>query len=193
MIVFGTPHDAFATVIALCWLVFLVVWAVSALFVKRTIERSLGGVRLLTLAVLIAVIAGATRGFPGLRQTLWSRTPGVGVLAALLTMMGLAIALWARAALGTNWSGTIAFKEGHELIQRGPYAYVRHPIYSGLLLMGLGTAIASARLSSLLLLVLTLVMLAIKAHYEERLMIRHFPTTYPQYRARVKALIPGVW
>ena len=59
--------------------------------------------------------------------------------------------------------------------------------------MGLGTAIASARLSSLLLLVLTLVMLAIKAHYEERLMIRHFPTTYPQYRARVKALIPGVW
>lgn len=108
-------------------------------------------------------------------------------------MMGLAIALWARAALGTNWSGAIAFKEGHELIQRGPYAYVRHPIYSGLLLMGLGTTLASARVSSLLMLVLALILLAIKARYEERLMIRHFPAAYPPYRARVKALIPGVW
>jgi protein-S-isoprenylcysteine O-methyltransferase Ste14 len=70
---------------------------------------------------------------------------------------------------------------------------VRHPIYSGLLLMALGTAISSARLRSFLLLGLALAVLVIKAHYEEKLMIRHFPDAYPQYRQRVKALIPWVW
>jgi protein-S-isoprenylcysteine O-methyltransferase Ste14 len=95
--------------------------------------------------------------------------------------------------LGTNWSGTITFKEDHELIQRGPYAYVRHPIYSGLLLMGLGTAVESGRLASFGLLAAVAAGFAVKAHLEERLMTRHFPEAYPPYRRRVRALIPGVW
>jgi len=186
------PQDAFDGVIALCWFIFIVVWAVSAFYVKRTVERSLGWGRLLTLGLVIAVIVGS-RGFPGLQQRLWPRTVAVGALAALLTTAGLAVALWARATLGTNWSGMITFKEGHELIQRGPYAHVRHPIYSGLLLMGLGTAIASARARSFLAFGLWLAVLAIKAHYEEQLMIRHFPDAYATYRQRVRALIPGIW
>ena len=185
--------DPTGLVIALCWAIFVAVWAVSALFVKRTVERSLGWARLAGLAGIIAVYYLVAHQFPGLRQPLWSPTASIGVIADLLTVTGLAVALWARAALGRNWSGSIAFKEDHEFIQRGPYAYVRHPIYSGLILMGLGTAVEADRLRSFLLLGVVIIGLAIKAHFEEQLMTRHFPEAYPQYRRRVKALIPGVW
>ena len=184
--------DPFRFVIFLCWFVFVVVWAVAALFVKRTTERSL---RLGSVAALVVVIAvfAITRLNPGLRRELWPQTPGVGLLAALLVILGLAIALWARVALGGNWSGTIAFKQDHELIQRGPYAWVRHPIYSGLLLMALGTAVESTRLSSFIFLGALFALLVTKARAEEQLMLRHFPDAYVDYRRRVKALIPGVW
>jgi protein-S-isoprenylcysteine O-methyltransferase Ste14 len=192
MILFLTLHDPVDVVIALCWLVFVLVWVVSALFVKRTVERSTGWARLL---VWVAVIVLFTRvsHIPGLRQPMWPRTAALSALAALVTVAGLIVCVWARTVLGRNWSGTIAFKEGHELIERGPYAYVRHPIYSGFLLMGLGTAIGSARLESFLLLATAAVALGIKARFEEQFMSRHFPEAYPQYRRRVKALIPGVW
>jgi protein-S-isoprenylcysteine O-methyltransferase Ste14 len=192
MIQLLTPHDPAAAVIALCWLVFGIVWAVSALFVKRTIEQSLGWVHLVVFALAIAAVRSVSYR-AGLRHLLWPGTALLGALAASITVAGLVVTVWARAILGRNWSGTVAFKEGHELIERGPYAYVRHPIYSGLLLMGLGTAIERARLESFLILATALVGLAIKAQFEERLMIRHFPEKYPQYRRRVKALIPGVW
>jgi protein-S-isoprenylcysteine O-methyltransferase Ste14 len=192
MIRLATPYTASDPVITLCWAVFVVVWAVSAFFVKRTVERPLRSARLLSLLAVIWVFEVVLRT-AGLQQTLWSQTAAVGVLADLLTVAGLAVALWARAVLGRNWSGRIAFKEDHELIQHGPYAYVRHPIYSGLLLMGLGTAVESGRLASFVLLGAAAVMLAVKAHFEERLMTSHFPEAYPQYRRRVKALIPGVW
>jgi protein-S-isoprenylcysteine O-methyltransferase Ste14 len=192
MIRLGTPHNAAELVITLCWVVAVMVWIVSALFIKRTVERSLGWARLLTLVAVIWVFEVVYRT-GGLEQTLWSQTAAIGVLADLFTVAGLAVALWARAVLGRNWSGGIAFKEDHELIQHGPYAYVRHPIYSGFLLMGLGTAVESGRLVSFVLLVAAAVVLAVKAHLEERLMTSHFPKAYPDYRRRVKALIPGVW
>src|SRR6185369_16149863 len=112
---FGVPHDVFDEVIALCWLTFFVVWAVSALFVKRTVERSLGWARLLTLLILFPLV-GLARWVPWLHRTLWPRTAAIGALAALLTTAGLAVAVWARAVLGSNWSGSIAFNEHHELI-----------------------------------------------------------------------------
>ncbi len=192
MIRLGAFHNASELVIALCWAIYLVVWTVSALFVKRTVERARGWPRLLTLLVVIWVIGVAHRA-AGLRQTLWPQSAAVGVLADLLTVAGLAVALWARAALGRNWSGMIVFKEDHELIQRGPYAYVRHPIYSGLLLMGLGTAVESGRLASFVVLAAAGVVFGVKAHLEERLMTSHVPEAYPDDRRRVKALIPGVW
>jgi protein-S-isoprenylcysteine O-methyltransferase Ste14 len=185
------PDDPTGRVIAFCWIILIVVWAVSALFVKRTVERRFAW--WLPALVVVMLVYPVVRRIPGLHQELWPRTIAIGLLADLLTVAGLAFTLWARATLGSNWSGMITFKEGHELIQRGPYAHVRHPIYSGLLLMGLGTAVASGRLGSFVLLGLWLLMFAIKAHFEEQLMTRHFPEAYSEYRRRVKALIPGVW
>lgn len=187
-----SPDSPFDLFIAFCWFVFFLVWAVTAFSVKRTVERSMGWARLLALMIAI-MLFGTLLRFGGMWRPLWARTVWTGALAALLTAAGLAVAVWARFVLGRNWSGTITFKENHELIMRGPYAHVRHPIYSGLLLMLLGTAVESARLRAFLMLAVVLVVLRLKAHYEEALMIRHFPEAYPEYRRRVKALIPGVW
>ena len=101
-----------------------------------------------------------------------------------------ATALWARATLGTNWSGTVTFKQDHDLITSGPYAFVRHPIYTGMLLMLLGTAIINGHAIGFGVLAFVTLSLWLKAREEEKMMIKHFPDAYPAYKARVRALVP---
>ena len=94
--------------------------------------------------------------------TLAARSTGIGVRC---WSPGLAFAVWARVHLGRNWSGSVTVKEGHELIRTGPYAYVRHPIYTGLITAVLGTAIASGTVRALLGLVIIVVSLRAQAAY----------------------------
>ncbi|MDQ6623225.1 MAG: isoprenylcysteine carboxylmethyltransferase family protein [Verrucomicrobiota bacterium] len=96
-------------------------------------------------------------------------------LAALLCLAGLAICLWARATLGRNWSGAITLKEEHELIERGPYRFVRHPIYTGMLAMFLATALAIGHLGGLLAVMLAFASFWIKLGEEEKLMLQPVP------------------
>jgi protein-S-isoprenylcysteine O-methyltransferase Ste14 len=110
-------------------------------------------------------------------------------VAALLAA-GLGFAVWARVHLGRNWSGTVSVKEDHELIRSGPYAYVRHPIYTGILAAVLGTAIASGTVRALIGLVIIAAALVRKSHIEERFMRETFPGQYERYSAEVPALIP---
>jgi protein-S-isoprenylcysteine O-methyltransferase Ste14 len=110
----------------------------------------------------------------------------------VLTLLGLSVAIWARLTLGTNWSGTVTFKENHELIQSGPYAVVRHPIYTGLLLMFLGTAFAIGTVGAFLSVPTLFLSFWIKSRQEEALMIDHFGEQYAAYRQRVRAIIPFV-
>jgi protein-S-isoprenylcysteine O-methyltransferase Ste14 len=100
--------------------------------------------------------------------------------------------LWARFTLGRNWSADVVLKQDHELIVRGPYRYVRHPIYSGGLLMMMGWAVWSGHFVSWISLVVVLVILWLKASAEEKLMTEHFGSAYREYKKRVKALIPYV-
>jgi len=186
--------------IALCWTIFVAVWLVAALFTKRTVERSASIFRLLWIGAAVAVVAafsssGATRAFDRLPpgwDHVWAYTPALGLAAGAITALGLFIAVWARFTLGANWSGTVTFKENHELITRGPYAFVRHPIYTGMLAMLLGTALINGHAGGFAILVFATIMLWLKARDEERMMIKHFPDTYPPYKARVKALVPFV-
>jgi protein-S-isoprenylcysteine O-methyltransferase Ste14 len=113
-------------------------------------------------------------------------------IGLMITIMGLSFALWARVVLGSNWSLDVNFKEKHELIQKGPYAYVRHPIYSALLLMFSGTAIAIGNLGGFLGFPVLFISFWIKLHQEETLLIRHFKEEYLNYKKKVKALIPYV-
>jgi protein-S-isoprenylcysteine O-methyltransferase Ste14 len=110
-----------------------------------------------------------------------------------ITEVGLAFAILARIYIGKNWSALIQVKEGHELIQSGPYAVVRHPIYSGLMLATLGTAIAYGELSGFIGFVMVVGAWAYKSRLEEAAMAEQFGALYEKYRSHVKALIPFVW
>jgi protein-S-isoprenylcysteine O-methyltransferase Ste14 len=107
-----------------------------------------------------------------------------------LAVLGLFLALWARGTLGKNWSGTVTFKENHELIERGPYALVRHPIYTAMLLMYLGTALALGRSGGLVGFPILFLSFWIKYRQEEALMLVHFGDQYRAYMKRVRALVP---
>jgi protein-S-isoprenylcysteine O-methyltransferase Ste14 len=107
-------------------------------------------------------------------------------------VFGLVVTIWARRTLAGNWSSDVTFKQGHELVRRGPYRFVRHPIYTGLLVMGLGTAVNTGRLRCWLGIVVVGIGFWIKLKQEERLMLRHFPDEYPAYRKQVKALVPFI-
>ena len=176
------------------WLAWVLYWVVSAFGVKTTRRRESRASRLshvLPLAVGVTLIA-----WPHLHQVGWLSRPLLppsawrfgGALA--LTAAGLAFTVWARLHIGRNWSGTVTLKEGHELIRSGPYAWVRHPIYTGLLVALLGGAVACGEWRALIGLALVAGAFVRKLRIEEHFMRESFPDEYPRYCAQVPALIP---
>ena len=111
---------------------------------------------------------------------------------AALTVAGLLFSIWARRHLGANWSQSVTIKQGHELIVTGPYALVRHPIYTGLLTAFLGTAIATTQLRGLIAFALVAISLLYKLRLEEQWMRAQFGDTYAAYSRRVAALVPWI-
>jgi protein-S-isoprenylcysteine O-methyltransferase Ste14 len=185
-----------ALFILACFGIFLIYWIVAAFGTKRTLEKQSPWQRILPLAVFLAAYLLLRRGGPLAAYSsaiLWPRTPATGLLGDVIALAGLILLLRARVVLGGNWSSSVDFKEGHELINRGPYRYVRHPIYSGLLLMVFGTAVLYGRLGGFIALLVLFLAFWFKSLQEERLMTRHFPEAYRSYKMRVKALIPFVF
>lgn len=188
-------HALAAIVLAICWFIFLLFWIVSAFFTKRTsLRQGLGeslGYRV--FAVLGCLVLFNARRLPPAWGTHFA--PPTDLLAwwsALLGVTGLAICLWARITLGRNWSSVVMVKEGHELVQRGPYRYVRHPIYTRLLAMFAGNVLLEGRWAGLLGIALLFLSFWIKLRHEESVMLKEFPADYPGYMKRVKRLIPFV-
>jgi protein-S-isoprenylcysteine O-methyltransferase Ste14 len=176
-----------------CWIAVTAFWIVSAFWVKRTRIRQplTGRLGYLALVVVAAVLLkGSVRVIPWNRLILPHRF-ALGILADLLVLLGLFITLWARVTLGGNWSARVALKVNHELIQSGPYRLVRHPIYSGLLLMVLGTAILAGTLSGFAALLLCGAVFWVKLRQEEALLTEHLPG-YAEYQRRTKALVPFI-
>lgn len=113
-------------------------------------------------------------------------------LGAALTFAGLASSVWARFTIAANWSSDVQLKRGHELIVAGPYAWVRHPIYTGILLMFLGTALAVGEWRAALAVAVAAAAFWRKLSLEEAVMRRGFGGAYDRYAARTPALIPFV-
>lgn len=177
------------------WLAWIAYWVFSAYGNKPSAGPVSRRWRIITVALGVGLYAfGRLNPDPTYFQHRLLPTSTARVWCCLvLTAAGLAFAIWARIALGTNWSGTPMIKEGHELIQSGPYRYVRHPIYTGLLLAVLGDVLVRARVIDAYILGLCWVLLIWKLKFEEKLMMRQFPDRYPEYRAGTKALIPGIY
>ena len=175
------------------WAAWLLYWAFSAANAKTTQRRESLASR---LSYFLPLLLGAWLTFaPRLRwgwltMPLLPEAPARYLLALALVALGLGFSVWARAHLGRNWSAAVTLKHGHELICSGPYAYVRHPIYSGLLVAFLGNAIESGAPCALLGLAIVLISFVRKLRMEETLMRATFPAQYPRYSAEVPALLP---
>ncbi len=173
------------TVIFILWGLFWLYWLVAAAGAKQGIRGR--GFRVPGLLAIVAIVLG--RVFKP--HTLAVNSPILQVVGTVLFVSGLGLAVWARIYLGRNWGMPMTRKEEPELVTSGPYRFVRHPIYSGLLLGVLGTALATN--------VYWLIGLAVAGPYfiysatvEERLMTDTFPADYPRYKATTKMLIPFV-
>jgi protein-S-isoprenylcysteine O-methyltransferase Ste14 len=176
---------ALRTAIGLGWVAFWVYWLVSACGSKRSIGRTRGRpIPGLGAIVLVLVF--------GLRNTGAAvHSPALTVIGAAVFLAGTGVAIWARVNLGANWGMPTTQKEDPELVTTGPYRFVRHPIYSGLLLGLLGTALAE-NLLGLLLVALLGVYFVHSARVEERNLTASFPEAYPAYQAATKMLVPFV-
>ena len=128
----------------------------------------------------------------GINQALISQTKFSQILGILLCAAGVAFAIWARKTLSTNWSAQVVIKENHELITTGPYAIVRHPIYTGFITTLLGTIIAiNISILSIIAEVLVVLYLWWKQKKEEKIILAQFLREYPEYKKNVpRALIP---
>ena len=179
-------------IISYCWILFAVIWLVAAFWTKRSVYRES---RWRRLSYVIPILVGGYLVFKGdrLSDPLDLRViPHVDALAwtgVVLCIVGLAFCIWARFTLGRNWSGVVTLKGGHELIMHGPYAVVRHPIYTGLLTMFIATVIVLGHVAGIIALPLVFVSIWIKLRHEEKLMLQKFPDQYAAYQRRVKRLI----
>jgi protein-S-isoprenylcysteine O-methyltransferase Ste14 len=186
-----------AQLIGALWLLWTIYWFVAARGVKPVRQRESIGSRLtflvLTLVAALLLLAGHHR------HLIWLETQWIGGgwirygVALALVFVGLAFSVWARVTLGRNWSGTVTLKVDHELVQRGPYRTLRHPIYTGLLLAVVGTGLAGGRLYGVLAFILILVALLRRQRVEERWMRAEFGDDYDAYRRTSWALVPYVY
>jgi protein-S-isoprenylcysteine O-methyltransferase Ste14 len=170
------------------WAAFWVYWLIAAFSMKRGHVRWRCQVRIrLVILVLVVVLvrAGAFRGH-GVHTDPWREALGL-----VLFFAGLLFAIWARVNIGRNWGSPMTRKEEPELVTSGPYRFVRHPIYSGILAAGIGTAIG---LSWWWLIPVALagIYFIYGATVEERYLTEQFPDSYPAYKRSSKMLVPFI-
>ncbi|HET7048059.1 MAG TPA: isoprenylcysteine carboxylmethyltransferase family protein [Solirubrobacteraceae bacterium] len=173
------------SVVFAVWAVFWIFWLIAAVGAKQSVRTSRfrrPGLVILAAVVLLRLLR------PG---TLAVSSPILQVVGLILFASGLGLALWARIYLGRNWGMPMTERAEPELVTSGPYRFVRHPIYSGVLLALLGTALAT-NLYWLIVLAFLGAYFTYSATVEERLMTTSFPDQYASYKAHTKMLIPFV-
>ena len=176
-------------VFAVGWAVFWLYWLVAAFSMKRgrmPWSRELHIRVVMFVVVILLIRLGAFRGH-GLNTDPWRA--GIGLI---LFALGLGFAIWARMHLGRNWGSPMTQKDEPELVTSGPYHLVRHPIYSGIRVAGVGTALALSWLG-LPAVVLAGVYFLYSAAIEERYMTEQFPDNYPAYKRSTKMLVPFIF
>jgi len=177
-----------------CWGAVALAWLAGAIYyqsrepAERTRASYLSPI-LITTVIMVVVSAAVPRAdwLP-----LEVHTPGTRLLGLAILLAATVLTLWARLALGAMWTVAPTVKQQHQLRTSGPYAITRHPIYTGLLGMVLGSGLLAGAGRWILVFPIYLVLVQFKIHAEERLMLAEFPEDYPRYRQRVPQLVPGL-
>lgn len=184
---------AFSFLISFIWMAFGAVWLIASLRTKRTRQRAPFSSRLLYVAPLLG---GSYLLFMKNIRVGWARAhiapanPVIEMVALCLTVLGIGLAIWARFYIGSNWSSAVTVKVEHELIRTGPYAWVRHPIYAGLLVALVGSALEQGRWISFLAVAFFWLGFWIKSRMEEEFMRQAFGEQYVEYCKTTGALMP---
>ena len=174
------------------WVGFYILWLLWAIRIKKAERRERGFTfflhRLLVAFGFVLIFLDIPANWLYRRvlpSGLWLPILGIAV-----AVVGFAFAIWARVHIGRNWSSSVVAKVQHELIRSGPYRWVRHPIYSGLLLAILGTVLVQDQVRGLVALALVYAGWKIKSRLEERMMVSTFGEQYTTYANSTGALFP---
>jgi protein-S-isoprenylcysteine O-methyltransferase Ste14 len=179
--------------VTLLWIVWLFYWIVSARGVRRN-ERGESLTQRLATSLPLGLggflVFARGSGLRVLDRRFVPDNPTIKAVALVLLVAGLGFSVWARQHIGQFWSARVMLKENHQLIQSGPYARVRHPIYSGILLAMMGTALFVGQWRAMLGALLIFITHWRKALREENLLAGEFGTSYEEYRRRTGSLLP---
>jgi protein-S-isoprenylcysteine O-methyltransferase Ste14 len=190
-------RSIYTTIAYWSWIAMALVW-LPGYFLTKPAARIPDRVRqrlttLLLFAGYALLFSRRAAAIGGLTAVVTPPVAVLGQFGVALDLAGVAFAIWARITLGRNWAGIAEVKQSQELVQRGPYALVRHPIYTGLLTAMVGTALTVGRLASYLGVLAGLAGILLRVRQEDALMAEEFPAEHASYRTRTKALIPLVW
>ncbi len=186
-------REVFHLLVEFPWIVFVLYWIVSAIRTRDTLQTESFASR---YAILLIEAAGfvllfrhsAGIGFLGHR--VMHRTLPSAIVGSILTWMGIGLAIWARYHLAEYWSARITIKEDHQLIRTGPYTRLRHPIYSGIVLAAIGSAVVIDQWRCVLGVCLVLIGYCIKARKEETMLTQQFGDAFREHQKQAGFLIP---
>ena len=185
--------DIFRYLIEAPWIVFLVYWVITAMKTRATVRQESAASRygVLTLEIAGFLLLFNQRANIGvLALHVFPRTMAGAVAGTVATWVGIGVALWARAHLGQYWSARITLKEDHQLIRTGPYARLRHPIYTGLDLAAIGSAVVIDHWRCVPGVTLIILGYVIKARREEHLLAGQFGAAFEEHRKHTGFLLP---
>jgi protein-S-isoprenylcysteine O-methyltransferase Ste14 len=175
-----------------CWLVLDVYWMVSAQTTRPTIRPGPFSLAVVASVVVHALYCLPLSSVPLLGLRFLPRLVPLQVLGVIMCVAGVGFAIWARHILGGNWNAAAGLQERHALVQAGPYAIVRHPIYSGFLMTAVGMFLVLGEVRGLVLLGHAAECFK-KLKSEERVLRATYPDEYREYERRVKRLVPFIW
>jgi len=178
----------------LLWAAWALSWFAAAIWSARTAKRfdfgSQLGYRIVTIIGAILLFGLYTHSYSGPAR-LWYLDEAASWAMVGLIAIGLLFTWWARIHLGALWSGFITRKEGHHVVDTGPYSIVRHPIYTGLILAAFATAAQRGTPPAILGAALMAVGFWMKARLEENFLRQELGAeAYDSYRRTVPMLLP---
>jgi protein-S-isoprenylcysteine O-methyltransferase Ste14 len=185
----------YSQIILITWVIFWLYWIIAAFHSKRNASLNVGGFmgsRIILFLLLIILLRFQNIQNYSFKNHFLTGNIWVPVAGLVILFVGLLLAIWARLYLGQNWGMPMSLKKDPELVTSGPYHYIRHPIYTGILLAILGSFL-SGNFFWLIIFAISGAYFIYSALFEEKLMMKQFPKTYPEYKNKTKMLIPFIF
>jgi protein-S-isoprenylcysteine O-methyltransferase Ste14 len=183
------------TIVEVCWAAIGLYWLITMAGTKKIAVNESGGLRVFRMAILGLMIVLLMTDWLRIGPLAWRFVPRCSPIVWIgvaLTAMGAGLAIWARRRLGRNWSDKVVLKVDHELIRNGPYRYLRHPIYTGVLLAVAGTALTIGEWRGVAALILVGTNYYIKATREEEILAANFGEAFAEHKRRTGFFLPGL-